>query len=231
MAKKKSTKNKKQVSTRAMQGERTLEKTIPSYSGTADGDDLWPSSNGWNGTYLAIGGTNQLVMYETYFDLSGYMLDDLTLIPISGMVQAPGLTIASITNEGTVEVLDIISQQRLDGDEVYAAMLAFNVPGMPAAPGDYQRLTFGQYKGLLGQASFTNPTGQKIYSPVHVDTFGSGEPVAAQKLWIYRFFITPRASSGDLLVIPASRFILNAMIIKQSDKEYFTSLARSYSST
>lgn len=226
-----SAKNKKAVSgTRALTGERTLHMAIPEYIGTVAGG-VWPGYKGWNADYLGGGGSNKLCVYETYFDLSGYQMDDLTLIPMGGLVQAPGLTNGSITADGPIQILDVISQQRLNADEVFTAMNLNNVPGMMAAPGDFQRIAFGQYRGMLGQATFTNPTGQKIYSTIHSDTFGSGEPVGAQKLWIYRFIITPTASNADTLIIPASRFILSAMIVRQKSKEYLTTLARSYSST
>lgn len=223
--------SKKESGTRALTGERTLHMAIPEYTATTNASDLWPSYKGWNGTYLEAGGTNQLIMYETYFDLSGYAMDDLTLIPMGGLVQAPGMTKAALTADGPIQVLDIISQQRLDGDEVFTSVQNNNVPGMMMGPGDYQRIAFGQFRGMLGQATFTNPTGEKVYSTVHLDSFGSGEAVGVQKLWVYRFFITPGARVGNTITIPASRFILNAIIIKQEDKPYLTTLARSYSST
>ena len=59
--------------------------------------------------------------------------------------------------------------------------------------------------------------------------FGSGNPTAVQKLWVYRIVIflqTPVA--GDKLVIPATNVILLADVFKEDELVYMQRLKRSY---
>jgi len=59
--------------------------------------------------------------------------------------------------------------------------------------------------------------------------FGSGNPTAVQKLWVYRvvmFLQTP--APGDLLVIPAANIVLLGDIFKEEELVYMQRLKRSY---
>ena len=71
----------KKTMTRALTGDRLLHLNVPSTVATFTGSNVWAATNGWDTL------DNDLVYYENYFDLSGYELDDLTLVPTSMMVQ------------------------------------------------------------------------------------------------------------------------------------------------
>ena len=56
----------------ALEGERQMTKMVPALS-VQRGASGWPGADGWHGSDL-----NDLLMYESYIDTSGYALDDLT---------------------------------------------------------------------------------------------------------------------------------------------------------
>lgn len=215
----------KKEETRALTGERTLNKEIPHYSGaylTAKG---WTGHNGWATTEVP-GPAAQAIMYEDYFDLSGYNLDDLTLIPVAAVVQDPGAYTSDDTNTPVMIVLDIISQERLSIDDITTDIMLENVPSMPTTPNDWNNITFGQYRLMMNSAEF-NETGTKTWLTAKQNDFGSGSPCTVDKLYIYRYVLM-KVNNTKVMTIPASRFILNGLVIKQSEHEYLMALRRNH---
>ena len=206
---------------RALTGFRELTQLIPEYIGDM-ASNVFAGYKGW-----VPSATNAIVMYETYFDLSGYQLDDLTAMPIAATLQDPGMYTCS-TDTVPLHVLDILSQERLDRNELWDLILLNNVPGMGASDNNYEQITFGNYRLMLNQGTFTDPTGLNLYLPTSQTQFGSGDAVAVDKLWAYRFVIAPGAADGISLRIPASRFLLQMNIVKESDRVYLQRLKRSY---
>jgi hypothetical protein len=205
----------------ALMGFRELSQLIPEYTG-AMASSVFAGFKGW-----VASASNPIVMYETYFDLTGYQLDDLTAMPIAATLQDPGMYTCS-TNTVPLNVLDILSQERLTRDEVYNLILLNNVPGMGASNNNYEQITFGNYRLMLAQGTFTDPAGLNLYLPTSQTQFGSGDAVAVDKLWAYRFIVAPGAADGASLRIPASRFLLQINVVKESDRVYLQRLKRSY---
>jgi hypothetical protein len=205
----------------ALTGFRELSQLIPEYTG-AMASSVFAGFKGW-----VASASNPIVMYETYFDLTGYQLDDLTAMPIAATLQDAGMYTCS-TNTVPLHVLDILSQERLTRDEVYNLILLNNVPGMGASDNNYEQITFGNYRLMLAQGTFTDPAGLNLYLPTSQTQFGSGDAVAVDKLWAYRFIVAPSATDGASLRIPASRFLLQINVVKESDRVYLQRLKRSY---
>ena len=109
-------------STRALEGTRQLTQEIPPYQGEYLATNVWSTlgNEGWDNS-----GLGNFISYETYFDLSGYELDDLTFIPTGVLVQDPGRFIASNATLD-YEILDIVSQERLTPAEINAGLLAWD---------------------------------------------------------------------------------------------------------
>ena len=216
---------KESKSSRALQGERTLSKNIPYYKGYFKGSDGWEGFNGWF-TSPNAGAGKQALMYETYFDLSGYELDDLTLLPLTGILQDPGAYTSDDTNTPVMIVLDILSQERLDIDRITTDIGLENVPSMATSPNDWNNITYGRYRLMMNTAEF-NETGSKTWLVSKQDNFGSGSPCVVQKLWVYRYILM-KVNEDKVLTVPASRFILNAMIVSEKDNVYLQRLRRNY---
>lgn len=212
---------KKETGGRALKGYRELTQMIPEYIGTMGAATL----AGYKGWIPNV--ANPLVVYETYFDLTGYELDDLTMMPIAATVQDPGIYSCSAATT-PLHVFDIISQEKIEGGEVWNQILVDNAPGMLESENNFEQITFGNYRLFLGQATFTNPAGLTVFLPATQSQFGSGDAVSVQKLFCYRVILAPGAAEGTSLRIPASRFLLQANIIKESERVYLQRLKRSY---
>ena len=191
------------------------------------GASEFPGFKGW-----IASDASTLVYYETYFDLSGYALDDLTAIPIAAMLQDPGIYACTDTKV-PLQVLDVLSQERLDPGNIFTDLVVNNnVPGMLHSPNNFEQITFGNYRLYMAQLSFTNPTGLATiaYLPADSMQFGSGDAVTVEKLWCYRFIIANGATSASTstIKIPASRFILNVNVVDEEELVYIMRLKRSY---
>lgn len=209
-------------SIRALTGDRELTQMIPEYKGTVS--TYLPDYKGWNSVTASSG----CLFFETYFDLTGYMLDDLTLLPRGAQLQDPG--IYTSTHSGSfMHVMDILSQERLDATELYNSLVVQNnVPGMLESVNNFEQIIFGSYRLFLPTLDFTPPTGINVYLPASQTFFGSGDPVAVEKLYAYRFVMMPGIADTKTLTVPASRFVLLARIVQEDDQEYLMRLKRSY---
>jgi len=233
------TQGKKDVSTRALTGARTLttqfEMAGVYWKATGSpGDFHWaPDLLPAVGSYANWKSLTGLpVLYnETYLDLSGYELDDLTLIPMDVKVQDPGVYLYNGVGH-VFCVYDIISQERLTEADIDT--LGENNrtnrqmgPGMPEGPLDRAQIVYGLYRFFTNNTTQTGMTNLMLNS--RTVRFGSGQPTAVQKLWCYRIVIFADSPvNNDQLVIPAATFVLNAQIIQEDELEYMMRLKRSY---
>jgi hypothetical protein len=222
---------KKTTQARALSGPRQMTKQIPmSHPIWNDDAQGWLVDDmpGWQSITTAH---NTGVYAETYFDLSGYELSDLTTVLRSVRVQDPGLYLFSGQTK-VFSVYDILSTERLSSTdlvEVYDnhRLEVMSAPGMSRGPLDRDQIPFGLYR-MFGHNS-TNVGLPELMVNVRTSRFGSGEPVAVQKLWVYRIVILIGLPAGpQTLTIPASTFVVNAHIIKEKDIPYFFRLKRSY---
>ena len=208
------------MSDRALEGERTMSKDIPDYSGTYSTDDnLWSANNGWVSRSAQPG----VLFYETYFDLTGYELDDLTLMPISATLQDPGIYLTNGSSPQMLE-MNVISQERISAAQMLAAFTNNQALSFPATTQDWNNITFGEWKLKLLTKEFDTTV---MLSDAKVNKFGSGSPCVVKKLWIYRIFFYV-AADGKTLQIPASRMVLSGMVTKEKEMVYIQRLRRNY---
>jgi len=202
-----------------------LSQMFPEYQGSYT--TKWADYKTWQSSAASP----NVVWNETYFDLSGYELDDLTLFPLGVTLQDPGIysgsTLGGPPLASPMEVLDVVSQDRLSPGEVFADMALNNAPGMMESNEDWIQVVWGQYRLMLPQASFQgNGT---VFLSASGSLYGSGSPTTVAKLWCYRFIIVNGPSTeGDAMNIPASRVVLNAVISKEETKEFMMRQKRSY---
>ena len=212
----------KKTETRALTGTRLLHHNVPSTIATFTGSNVWAATNGWEVL------DNDLVYYENYFDLSAYELDDLTLVPTSLMLQ-DGLPYTTTNARATTQLatLDIISQERLDLTAIYDNYVAtYDIPGSPASKEDWTQILMCNYNLRTLQSDFGVAV---LLLPATNGAFGSSEPTAVQKLWLYRIAIPVSDDlSGSTWVIPPTRFVVGAEIIKEKELPYMMRLKRSY---
>jgi hypothetical protein len=203
----------------ALEGERSLSLPVPAVHATRAASG-YTSINGWTGT-----GTADILMFEAYFDTSGYTSDDLTLFPMGAALQDPGRYLSTSTG-GVLQVLDLITQTRLSQVDVENWLTQGAVPGMIGTDVDFTQILWGQYRTFLGQATFQGATQE--YLPANGSPFGSGSPSTAQKLYCYRFVYAPASQANETISLPASRFILQAVIAEEEEKAFLMRQKRSY---
>lgn len=206
-------------STRALTGQRILNMPISNYQGvrTADG---WAGDKMWQP--VGVAGANGICA-ETYFDLSAYELDDLTLVPQLIQLQ-DGLPYFSDLTE-SLEVYDVVSQERLDPDDFILYSLGGDYPGSPGSKEDWKQILMCNTRFMTPQGDFQFAT---LMLPATQGSFGSSEPTAVQKLWLYRIILVRGGAEGSTLYAPATRFVLGADIIQEEDLPYMMRLKRSY---
>lgn len=202
-----------------MLGDRVLSKNIPSTIVTTTAG-AFTATNGWE----VIAPTSGMY-YETYFDLSGYTLDDLTLVPRYTQVQ-DGLPYIGAATTTSLRVYDVISQERLNPADFFTYATFGEFPGSPASEEDWRQILMCNVKYMLPQTDFTE-AGLLLTSTE--GRFGSNEPTAVEKLWIYRVIIAGGLpEEADTINIPATRFILGGEVIDEPELEYMMRLKRSY---
>lgn len=213
---------KEKDTTRALTGSRLMNLPIPSTVATFTGGNVWAATNGWK----TLG--NQVVYYENYFDLSAYELDDLTVVPTAISLQ-DGLPYTTTSLDPTTQlpVFDIVSQEKLSMDEIHTIYTAgYDYPSSPASTQDWSQLLMCNFRLLTPQTDFSIVN---LLLPATGGSLGSAEPTAVQKLWVYRVLIpTATDLSGSTWIVPATRFVLGAEIVKEDDLPYMMRLKRSY---
>jgi len=212
--------------TRALLGPRRLLKAIPEYQGVYDPALLFPDYKGW----ISEGLPNALI-YETYIDMGGLTLDDLTFVPQGSELQDPGRYIYDVGGAGypivDVEVLDIISQERLSLADIDANLTLGNAPSMMETTEDYSQIIMGQYRAMV--VPNTSGLGVSLLIPQTGSTFGSGEATAASRLWVYRVIrINGTKAPGHILKVPASRFVMVGTTVEEQELPYMMRLKRSF---
>ena len=219
----------------ALTGPRTLTMMAPSYTGAwavggwnVTGD---AATSQWGNGWQAVGTTG--IYYETYMDLSGYELDDLTFFPIEAGFQDPGLYSIDYTGATppNMWVMDIMSQQRLNPSTLVNMLNPLlngynNAPGMMGSNVEYSEITMGNLR-VMGLSTQVRSAPAPMITQ-NASAFGSGDPVVVQKLWCYRFVLFETTTAGDTMKIPASRFVLVGNAQKESDLVYMQRLKNSY---
>ncbi|GAI69746.1 unnamed protein product, partial [marine sediment metagenome] len=152
------------MSDRALLGPRRLTTEIPAYSGI-HADGVFPDSGAWRN-----GGENKVLIYETSIDMSGLTLDDLTFVPKGAELQDPGRYSCTNVDAVDMEVLDIVSQERLTQAQISAGLVAGNVPGMAATTEDFVQILFGQYRLMIRSTTSQNT---ELLTTVDGGNFGS----------------------------------------------------------
>jgi len=90
---------------------------------------------------------------------------------------------------------------------------------------DYTTILFGQ--GVLLTQNLNAPLQMTVTDSW---SFGSGEPSASERLWLYRlFYITkPTLTVGDGIQFPEIRYVAQGIAAEEDDYVYLNRLRRSY---
>jgi hypothetical protein len=116
--------------------------------------------------------------------------------------------------------LDFITTRRLTDNEL---LNIFSMPGFISSTLDLMELVYGE---RMYYAENVNVPGTFIQ--ISGETYGSGNPTAMDKLHWTRLMVPHQPAPNDLLVIPESNLIVQAMTVEEKDLVWMQRLRRSY---
>jgi len=224
---------KKDTEAKALTGNRMMNKSIPQYIHYQNpvSPAAWDNSeNGWE---FVTTGSKKFIVYQTYFDLSGYKLSDLTTQTVSVILQEASeyISVADGASARThIEVLDLISSERPDPSAIVEDMFLQNGPGFSLSDLSFDQVIWNQYRVYAQNSTIWTPGGGIMTEHLR-NISGSGTAVAVAKLWITRIIYPNGAYDVDpatFMRFPASTFVLNAVIHQEDDLSYLMRLKRSY---
>lgn len=207
---------------RALEGNRLMTKDVPSLvTAFDDTAGQFQPANGWQVD------TNGTIYYENYFDLGGYNLDDLTtIIDVLALQDTGQYFLQNPFSDSLVTLIDVVCEERLSPDQVSDLSLQGEYPGTPASTQNFDQVKYCGVRGMIPQTDFQSVT---LLGNAFGGSMGSAAPTTAAKLWIYRIVrIAATDLTGQVLTIPATRFMLGATVIKESELPYMMRLKRSY---
>ena len=228
----------KKTAVKALSGKRLLMKQLMHYKfDMGSPAALWTTEkNGYQNQTTGTG-ANRFIYAETYFDLSGYEREFLTVFPQRISVQESGsfrLKEDNVSASKGAMVLDIITEEGLT--ELELVHLADTVslrevsPSFGEGPLEFQQVIFGRYRMMGQDNSIWTPT-QGNLTTIHETQWGSGSPTTCAKLWIYRLIIplgVLLTDTDDFLVVPAVRYLMSADIREENDSSFMMRQKRSY---
>jgi len=171
--------------------------------------------------------TTACIAARDYIDLSGYTQEELTTFIQSVAIQqqgAPLLSTVSTASIPLVWVYDFITTRKISNEELDA--MGTTVPGFSPSTVDLMQVIYGQSRLYA-----TNGQVPGTYITVDSDTFGSGNPSAADKLhWTRVMYVVPIGINEQFAavgVMPAN-LVCQAVTGKEKDLVYIERLRRSY---
>lgn len=212
-----------------IEGPRTLDKILDGFSATMTADpSSFPAAfagDNWVALENALAPT---FVNRSYYDLSGYSLDDLTAFITGVDIQE------SWGPRGTAGcfIVDLITTEFVgDGDLMQAYIYPTlgvpfptrDLPGFPESTFDMSQVVFGRTREYVPAGQNTNAN---LYS---VTNFGTGTATAAQKLYITRIvYIDADAPGESTIQVPPCDYVSAVIVAKEKDNPYLMRLKRSY---
>ena len=179
------------------------------------------ATSGWEVITPASGNTLYLV-WRGYIDLAGYTRQDLTFFSQAIDVQHGAIDISSANVVSTV-TMDLVTTRRLTNNECDLQAGFLTLGGTSSGNGiDIQEVVYGEWANKIPYSS-TFPS----LVTVQGDTFGTGNPTAADRLHITRI-IFPSAASDGTLQLGGTNFVIGGVTAHEKDLVYIERLRRAY---
>lgn len=208
---------------------RNLLKIIPSLGTTStDAGSQWEDSEY---TEVNVGGAHfPCFVWSGYWDMSGFTVQDKTWISLGAGIQDPGLYTLTPgpvppSDSGLVS-LELMTTTPLDIQTVADDLAANRMPTFLATTANWEQVIFAQWRGWAGSTTASFPD---VLTPFMGQEFGSGEPSAAEKIYLYRFLLpSGTAAPTTTFRVPGLRFLLGGVPVAEPDLEWIYRLRRSY---
>jgi len=229
--------------------ERLLRKLLPPVEVAVDGSDFTAKGSGWRiiTATNSLGNPTHWVVWRGYFDLSGLVVDQLTLFTVNPMFQEGcDWNYTSTSPTGAIQVWDMITQEYITDatfDGVLAASGNWIPPGLSGgqstvgatvrtgAPYDLEDVHYGNARSFQYGAVTALGASPFLPNQTRSSSWGTGSATAGQKLYITRALHLSSALSAEPLnsiVTPPTAVVVPALIAEETDLRYIERLRRSY---
>jgi len=168
--------------------------------------------------------TYPTIANRTYYDLSGYALEDLTAFIQGVDVQEGFMPFGSIS----CTVVDMVTTEFIDNATLLAAHVYStgngDLPGFPNSTFDMSQVIYGRTRTFVENNAWGDIAIQGS------TLFGTGAATAAEKLYITRvvYIVTPDITPAKKVHIPPCDYVSALLVAKEKDLPYLMRLKRSY---
>jgi len=204
----------KKQSRSILEGPRLLSMEMSSSSIPTDpsGDVVAATGDGWELL------SNDAFVNRKYFDLSGYVVEDLTLFAQSIIIQEghpPFGTPSPPPAALGAAIIDLVTTEFVSNAEI-VAVLATNTSlfGFSRSTLDFNQILYGRHRQYNINSNIT-PSIPNLHS---LNMFGIGASTAASKLYITRVVVNQQAAST--FQTPESNWVVGAMIVREKELPY-----------
>jgi len=181
--------------------------------------DVTLVGDGWEsigtGTYV----------YRTYFDLSGYNMQDLTAFFQAVEIQEGTF---NSTNMSEMDIVDLVTIESMtDAACIQAAAHAFtagDAPGFPLSIYDLDQVVYGRRR------TYARTTAPGTLTPLYnIANYGTSEAASSDKLYVTRIVSIPSTVAIDEFVnISPCAYVVAIIVAEEKEVPYFMRQSRSY---
>jgi len=216
-----------------VEGSRVLRKLIPAVRIKGDNEtdtyafDPGQGGSGW--TLVNNGTSTAMLVWRGYFDLSGWVREDLTAFVLGVDFQEANTHRAVNLQPGGAIHMWNIATKRLVDQEDFVFGTADNLwlaPGMANSRMDLEEVFAGENRSFSPDV---NLLGNVIQFASR--RWGAGDATAGDRIHITKvYYLGGNVGTGgvDSLTIPPSAVVIPVTLVKESDMVYMERLRRSY---
>lgn len=223
-----------------MEGKHLLREIIPACHLVNDGATPYtyqfgPSGRGSGWEIINNGSLNAMLVWRGSFDLSGYVLDDLTTFVLGVDFQEANTHLAgNLESTGAVHNWRMLTTRFVGNDDFSpsnftTAFTMYNAPGMIASTMNLGDVFSGRYRQLTPDTSVSG-----LLVQTNAQSWGVGDATAAARIHItYAYLLagnvaTPDPPNISTLVVPPQAIAVPILVTKEPDLNYIERLRRSY---
>jgi len=196
--------------------------------------DTTTDSYGKNG-WTVIWNIFPYAVNRTYIDLSGWSKQQLTTFTQGVDIQTSLMPRATTLGILEITCLDIITSRRLTDDEISdwaLAGISGDPPGFLENTTDLMQVIYGERTTFAQNSNVVGLAGA-LYVTIDKETFGSGNPTAMDKMhWTRVYWLNgsnvPSPEDIQVIGLPASNLIVQALTVEEKDLVWMERLRRSY---
>jgi len=188
-----------------------------------DGDaNLFGAGSGWEKL------DEQTFVCRTYFDISGYNLEQLTAFIQRVQVQEEfgpyGLMPAYI--------VDIVSVQSIDDIDIMDAHITRatspdSLPGFPLSDFNMEQIIYARNRNY--SISVVNVGSPEVVGLRDVSTWGTGTSTAGAKMYVTRIVYTDSdAGEHQAIIVPPCNYVIALVVGEESEQSWMMNIRRSF---